>query len=289
MGAGAAPWRSVLFVPAHVQRFVQAAAGRGADAVQLDLEDSVPAASKAEARAALAPAIAELQARGVAVLVRINRDLRNAVADLDAAVLAGVGAISVPKAAGAVHLQLLDGLIRELELERALAPGGIGLIAMVETLDGLQQARALAEACPRVIGLTLGSEDFSAAAGMQPTAQNLFHPCQQIVFAARAAGVQAWGFPGSIAEYGDLERYREQAAQGRAMGFDGAFCIHPRQVAVLNTVFQPTAEEVAQAEAVIAAYTAALSQNRGAATLHGSMIDLPVVERARAVLARQRP
>jgi len=286
MQATHTPWRSVLFVPAHVERFVTSAATRGADAVQLDLEDSVPSPQKAEARAALAPAVAQLGAAGVEVLVRINRELRHAVADLEAAVIPGVSAISLPKTAGAEHLQLIDELIDELEQERGLAAGGIGLIAMIETLQGLEQAEAMATAGPRLIGLTLGSEDFSAAAGMEPSPDNLFQPCQRLLFAARAAGIAAYGFPGSIAEFANLECYRGQVERGRRMGFDGAFCIHPAQVAVLNDAFAPTAQELEEAQAVIAAYEAALEQQRGAVSLDGRMIDLPVVERAQAVLAR---
>jgi citrate lyase subunit beta/citryl-CoA lyase len=288
MRAAHTPWRSVLFVPAHVERFVHAAADRGADAVQLDLEDSVPLGHKAAARAALAPAIARLAGSGLDVLVRINRDLRSAVADLEAAVSDGLRAISVPKTSGAEHLQLIDELLTELEQERRLPPGGIGLVAMVETLEGLAQAETMATACPRMCGLTLGSEDFSAAAGMEPSPRNLFHPCQRLLFAARAGGIGAYGFPGSIAEFAELDRYRAQVTQGKAMGFDGAFCIHPSQVTVLNAVFEPAAEELAQARAVIAAYEAAMAQGLGAASLEGRMIDLPVVQRARAVLARSR-
>jgi citrate lyase subunit beta/citryl-CoA lyase len=139
-----------------------------------------------------------------------------------------------------------------------------------------------------MIGLTIGSEDFSADAGMEPSAENLFHPCQRILFAARAAGLRAWGFPGSIAEYGDLARYREQATRGRQLGFDGAFCIHPSQVTLLNDVFAPTADELAQAREIVAAYEAALEEQRGAATQGGRMVDLPVVQRARALLERGR-
>lgn len=286
MTVASAPWRSVLFLPAHVERYVAAAGRSGADALQLDLEDSVPAGQKAEARRALEPAIAALTADGIDVLVRINRDLRNAVADLEAAVRAGVKAVSVPKVSGAEHLQLIDELITELETERSLPGGGIGLIAMVETLDGLERVEAMARASPRVIGLTLGSEDFSADAGMEPTAENLFNPGQRLLFAARAAGVQAYGFPGSIAEYGDLVSYRAQTARGRSMGFDGALCIHPKQVAVLNEVFSPADAEIEKARAIVDAYEAARAENRGAATLEGRMIDLPVVRRAQALIAR---
>ncbi|MEE4279915.1 MAG: CoA ester lyase [Halieaceae bacterium] len=283
-----AVWRSVLFVPAQVQRFIDAAPRSGADAIQLDLEDSVPTGQKAVARTGLPAAVEALTMAGAEVLVRINRDLRNAVADLEAAAIPGVRAISVPKVSGPEHLQLVDELLSELEAERSLPRGSIGLIAMIESLSGLACAPALALACPRVIGLTIGSEDFSADAGMEPTRANLFHPCQQILFAARAAGVQAYGFPGSIAGYGDLALYGEQVTQGRSMGFDGAFCIHPSQVAVLNEMFTPSPDALAEARDIVAAYESALAGGRAAAAFDGRMIDLPVVARARALIARAR-
>lgn len=279
-------WRSVLFVPAHVKRYVDAAHTRGADAIQLDLEDSVPLDGKEAGRAVLGDAIKQLGEHPVDVLVRINRDLRNTVRDLECAIVAGVSAISLPKVQGADHLRLIDELMTELERERGLPVGGIRLIAMVETLGALAGVEAMARACPRLAGLTLGSEDLSADGGFEPTPDNLFHPCQRLVFAAKAAGLHAYGFPGSIAEFGDLDAYRQQVQRGRSMGFDGAFCIHPKQVDILNQVFQPTAEEVAQAQQVLAAYEAAMADNRGAATLDGKMIDLPVVQRARRVLGR---
>jgi citrate lyase subunit beta/citryl-CoA lyase len=123
---------------------------------------------------------------------------------------------------------------------------------------------------------------------MEPTASNLFNPCQRVLFAARAAGVQAWGFPGSIAGYGDLGAYRELVASGRAMGFDGAFCIHPSQVPVLNETFAPSPEELAEAREIVSAFETALAGDRGATSYGGRMIDLPVVHRARALLARAR-
>jgi len=284
----AAAWRSVLFVPAHVERFIEAAPRSGADAVQLDLEDSVPGPQKSTAREGLAATAASLEADGIDVLVRINRDLRNTVADLTAAVAVGVRAISVPKVSDAGHLQLVDELISELETERSLPDGAIGVIAMIESLAGLERVESIARSCQRLVGVTLGSEDFSADAGMEPTMANLFSPCQRVLFAAHAAGVQAYGFPGSIAEYGDLDVYRTQVAQGRCMGFDGAWCIHPSQVPVLNEEFAPRPGELADARKIIEAYDTALAENRGAAAHGGRMIDLPVVQRARALLARAR-
>lgn len=282
-------WRSILFVPADREKFVAAAHTRGADAVQLDLEDSIPAERKAAARLALDHAVDTVTGHGVDVLVRVNRDLRNMVEDLATAIRPGVTAVTIPKVLGADHLTLVDELISELEMARGMTVGETRLIAMIETLDALAAAREIARAAPRLGGITLGSEDFSADGGFEPTPALLHGPCQQIVFAARAAGLEAYGFPGSIAEFSDLDALRAVLADARAMGFGGAFCIHPAQVAPINQAFRPDADSIAQAQRIVRAYEEAVAERRGAVTLDGSMIDLPVVRRARATLARRRP
>ncbi|MEX1227423.1 MAG: CoA ester lyase [Marinobacter sp.] len=277
--------RSLLFVPAHIQRFVDSAHTRGADAIILDLEDSVPPHLKASARSQLTDAVNHLDSHGLTVGVRINRDMRNAVWDLEASVVRGVQIILVPKAMSASHLQLIDELITELETERGLPGGSIHLMALIETVTGLSQVNELAKSCTRLTGIALGGEDLSADGHFEPTPEILFQPCQQVVFAARAAGIQAFGFPGSITEYGDLDEFAASVNRGRAMGFDGALCIHPSQVDILNQTFQPNKQEISHAKRVIEAYETAIAEHRGAVVLDGRMVDLPVVTRARALLS----
>jgi citrate lyase subunit beta / citryl-CoA lyase len=278
-------WRSILFVPAHVERFVHSAHSRGADAIQLDLEDSVPSPAKAEARQALPPAVERLVGHGLDILVRINRELRSCALDLEAAVIPGVKAITLPKVIGPDHILLIDETVTELEHQRHLPVGGIKLIAMIETVAALLNVEQLARACPRLAGITLGSEDFSYDGGFAPTPENLFHPCQRLIYAARTANIQAYGFPGSIADYRDTNAFRALISQARAMGFRGAFCIHPEQVRIVNEEFRITDTEIEQAQRIIAAYETALASGRGAVEVDGKMVDLPVVERARGIVA----
>jgi citrate lyase subunit beta/citryl-CoA lyase len=139
-----------------------------------------------------------------------------------------------------------------------------------------------------VVALSLGAEDFALSAGMLPEAEGLFYPKQQVVFAARAAGIQPLGFVGTVADYKDQEAFRAIVRRSRRLGFVGASCIHPLQVQVLNEEFAPSAEEVAQAERMVVAYEAAVAAGMGAVEFEGRMIDIPVVGRARQVLARQR-
>lgn len=134
--------------------------------------------------------------------------------------------------------------------------------------------------------MILGSEDFSASAGMEPIPEALFAPNQQIVFACRRAGILPFGFPASIADYTDLELFRTHIRLARRMGLVGAFCIHPSQVAPMNEEFLPSSADIEAARGVIAAFEAAAREGRGAASYRGKMIDPPVVARAQEVLRR---
>ena len=277
-------WRSALFVPAHVEKFVAKAHTRGADAIILDLEDSVPLPEKASARAAVPGAAAQIAGHGLDVLVRINRPWRLAVRDLEESVCAQVHTIAVPKVASADHLAFIAEIIDEIEIDKGLAPGHTRLLAFIEGVGGLAQVDAIARASSRLIGLFLGAEDFSAEVGMQPTAEGLFGPNQQIVFAARRAGILPFGFVGSIADYSDLDAFRLRIRQARALGFVGALGIHPSQVSIMNEEFVPGTEEVDHARGLLETYEQALAEGRGAAAYKGKMIDAPVVARAREVL-----
>ncbi|MGQ0619346.1 MAG: HpcH/HpaI aldolase/citrate lyase family protein [Panacagrimonas sp.] len=279
-------WRSMLFVPAHVRKFVDAAHRRGADAYLLDLEDSVPLAQKAEARAALASAVGLVSQSGAAALVRINTDEALTPDDVSAAVLPGVRALMVPKVESAAQVQALDTRITALEAERGIAPGHTLLIAQIEHVRAVPHLDEIASSSPRVMGMILGSEDFSVSAGSEPTPEALYGPNQQLVFACRRAGILPFGFPGSISVFRDLDLFRRLIQRAREMGFVGSYAIHPNQVQVMNELFAPPAEDVTHARELLAAYDEAAAQGRGALEFRGRMVDMPVVLRARELLRR---
>jgi citrate lyase subunit beta/citryl-CoA lyase len=281
-------WRSLLFVPATVAKFVEGAAKRGADGIILDLEDSVPPAEKPRGRAILQQAAATVAARGADVLVRINRPWRMALQDIEAAVSPRVQALMLTKVESAEHVRMVAEVLDELEAERGMAPGATRLVALVETAAAFFRLEAIARAHPRLVAMGLGAEDFALSVGMLPEAEGLFYPKQQMLFAARAAGILPLGFVGTVAEFRDLDAFRETIRRSRRLGFTGASVIHPSQVPILNEEFRPTAAEVSEAERVVAAYDAATAAGLGAVALDGRMIDVPVVERARQVLARHR-
>jgi len=280
----AAPWRSYLFVPVLNERFVAKAASRGADALLLDLEDAIPLALKAEARAAL-PAVAErLAAERCDVLVRVNRPWADALPDLLAAISPSVRAIAAPKVPNAGHVGALCEIIDEAELAAGMSPGRTALIAMIETAEGLAEIRAIAKASPRVAGLIVGAEDLATDLGARPVPDLLHGPNVAAVLAAREAGCAPIGYVGSVADYTDLESFGATVRAARALGFVGGFAIHPAQVPVLNREFSPSNEELEQAGRIVAAFDEALSRGVGAVEVGGRMVDRPVAERARAVL-----
>jgi citrate lyase subunit beta/citryl-CoA lyase len=121
---------------------------------------------------------------------------------------------------------------------------------------------------------------------MLPEAEGLFLPKQLGIIAARAAGILPIGFLGTVAAFKDLDAFRETIRRSRRLGFVGGACVHPSQIAILNEEYGPSADEVDHARRLIAAYDAAIAERRGAVTFEGRMIDVPVVERARALLER---
>jgi citrate lyase subunit beta/citryl-CoA lyase len=280
-------WRSLLFVPVNVERFLAKASQRGADGLILDLEDSIAPADKQAARQAVEPAVQRLRREGRSdVLVRINQPLEWAVRDLEAAVIPGLDAIMVTKVEGPDHLHLLDELVSRLELRRGLPEGRIRFIGLIETPGPLARAHEIARATPRLMALSLGAEDYATAIGGKPIEDVLLLPKQQVLQAARAAGLQPLGTIGTVAGFSDLEAYAQIVRRSAAFGFVGASCIHPAQVPFLNAGFTPSPEEVAEAERILALDREAAAQGRGSFALNGKMIDIPVVQRAEALLAR---
>lgn len=279
-------WRSLLFVPTNVERFVEKAHTRGADAIQLDLEDSVAPSEKDAARKLVQQAAQKVARGGADVIVRINRPWREALKDIEASVSPRVSALALPKVAGAEHVRMIDEVVSELESEQGMTLGSTRFIAMIETAEAFFRLEEIAFSSSRLAAMTLGGEDFALSVGMQPEPEGLFYPKMQLLIAARAAGVLPLGFVGSIAEFNDEEKFREMIERSRALGFEGAGCIHPKQVRILNEVHTPPADEVERARKLISAYEEALNTGRGAIEFDGKMIDVPIYQRAVALVRR---
>jgi citrate lyase subunit beta/citryl-CoA lyase len=279
-------WRSILYVPGNVPKFIDKAHERGADCVLVDLEDSVQPAQKPEARAMLAETMSKAARGGADVAVRINRPMRLAIADIEAAVRPGLSALFITKTESVQHLRLLDEVVTELENERGLPPGRIGFAAMIEHPRALVHINDIAEHGPRLIAMMLGGEDFALETGSVPGDETLELPKRMVAFAAQAHGVPMIGILGSVADYSDPAAYKTSAERARRFGFSGGTCIHPGLVTALNEAFTPKADEVAYARKLIEADKKAAGEGRGSFSVDGKMIDIPVIDRARKLLAR---
>lgn len=266
--------RSLLFVPGNRPERFEKAAGSGADAVILDLEDSVPVGDKAAARAAVVAAWPRLRRAGVAMVVRINVQGSAAWSDDLAAIaeLPGLGAVMVPKAESAEMLACVRGVVP-----------GTPLLPLVETAAGWDAVKVLA-ATPGVLRLVVGHIDFLADTGMNCDEQESeLIPLRFAVAMATRLHRLAPAIDGVTVHTGDERRLREDTLRGRRFGFGGKLCIHPRQVAVVHEALSPSVEELEWARRVIAADAAS---GGAAVQLDGRMVDRPVVLQARQTVAR---
>lgn len=272
-------WRSMLYVPANVPRFVAKSPSAGADAVVLDCEDSVPADRKDEARAALAEAVPTARSGGSDVLVRVNRPLRIAVRDIEAAMAAGADGILLTKTIGPDHVVLAAEILADAERP-------MRIIAMIESAAALPRMVEIARASPLVAGLLIGAEDLAAECNAASDDDLIVLAKRQMVLAANAAGVAPFGTLGTVADYRDPERVRALVARSKRSGLLGATCIHPALVPVLNEGFSPSAEEVDLARRQLAAAEEAAREGRGSFSVDGRMVDEPILIRARRIVAQ---
>ncbi|MBC9175901.1 HpcH/HpaI aldolase/citrate lyase family protein [Pseudoroseomonas ludipueritiae] len=279
-------WRSLLFVPVTAERFIAKAHTRGADGIILDLEDAILPAHKVEARAAVAAAVPRVSQRGADVVVRINRPLELAVPDIEAAVMPGVLALMLPKVMGPEHIRLLSELVAAREEAIGMEVGHTRFIALIETPDALPRLFAIAAADPRMAAMSVGGEDMATELGANPSPDSMYVWAMQGIAASRAAGILPMGSMGNFAQIGDPESYRAGLKRGRGLGFATASCIHPSHVPIINEEYGASAEEVDRARRLLAAFEAAAAEGLGAVAFEGSMIDLPIVNRARRLLER---
>lgn len=278
-------WRSLLFVPVTAERFVSKAHTREADAIILDLEDSILPDHKAAARAALPAAVPRVAQGGADVVVRINRPLSLAVPDIAAAVRPGVAALMLPKVMGPEHVRLLSELVEEREAALGMEVGHTRFLVLIETPAALPHLFAIASE-PRMAGMSVGGEDMATDLGAIPSADSMYVFAMQGLAACRAAGILPMGSMGQLANIDDLDSYRAGLKRGKALGFTTAACIHPAHVPIINEEYGASASELDRARRLLAAFAEASAAGAGTVAFEGSMIDLPVVTRAQRLLAR---
>ncbi|WP_325340876.1 HpcH/HpaI aldolase/citrate lyase family protein [Xylophilus sp.] len=276
--------RSKLFVPgSRPELFPKALAGE-ADALSFDLEDSVVADRKAEARAVLGGWLERTGASARTIVVRVNPlDGPHFAADIDAVVRPGLTLLNLPKPETPADVVAAAEALEAAERRHGVAQP-VGLLLNIETPRALREAAALAAAHPRVAGLQVGLGDLFEPFGIRRRDAANVH---RVLFAVRMAAAEAGVFAcdGAFADIRDADGCRAEAAMARDLGFIGKSCIHPSQVALANAVFRPTDEEVAHALRVVASVEEAAQDGRGAWTVDGRMVDAPFLLRARAIVA----
>ena len=294
--------RSLLFVPASKPAMIQKAAASAADLVCIDLEDAVAPDEKAASRPNVVRALKELNFGRRTRVVRINGlDTPFAYRDLVEVVEAAgdrIDVIMLPKAGSARDVAFVDTMLSQIEAHVGLQRR-IGIDAQIETAHGFLHCSEIASASPRLEGLVFGAGDYAASMRMPSSAIGEFDANDElypghrwhavmhtIVAAARVHGLRC--MDGPYAGYKDAAGLERACRIARAMGFDGKQCIHPGQLQTVNTLFAPTADEIAKAEAIVQAYEDAAAGGHGAATHDGRMIDAANVRMAQTILERRR-
>lgn len=267
--------RSLLFLPATADHLLAKATERGADALVIDLEDAIPPDRKAAARPMAQAAVRQLAERGATVVLRVNSDPALWQEDLRGMPVEALSAIMLPKVESLDQVEALAKALIQLRAEQAPP-----IAALIETPRGVLAAATIASHSA-LCALGFGSEDYAGALGVPAEPAALTWPAQQVLTCAHAHALQCWGLAASIAEVDDMAGFARAVDAGRAMGFTGSVCIHPRQVPVVNRGFSPSEQELAWAQRVLAADQAARAQGLGAILLDGRMLDKPIVDRAR--------
>lgn len=279
-------FRSLLFVPGNREDMLSKAGTLPADALVPDLEDSVPLKEKERAREILGQVVKTLAQRGQAVIPRINAlDTGLAGDDLAAVVCAEVYGISVGKVESPWDIGQLSSLLETLEIKAGLPVGHTRIIPWLEGAKAVMLAYEIARASPRIVGVAFGAEDFTNDMGIQRTeeGEEVVFPRASVAVAAHAAEVL--GFDTPYVNFRDPEGLQRDVQVALRLGFKGKFAIHPSQLETINSMFSPSPEEVEYARRVVEAFEEAEARGSGATSLDGKMIDVPIVKRARNLLA----
>lgn len=277
--------RSMLFLPGNNPNMIVNGGYLGADSIILDLEDAVSPDDKDAARKLVRNALRSVSFGKCEVIVRINAlDTPYWEADVETIVPLCPDLIMPTKVSSAEYIRRLDEKLASVEAACGLPIGKTRLLPLLETALGIENAFAIASASPRIAALFLGAEDLSADLRCPRTKEGaeIAYARGRIVCAARAAGVEVYDAPFTDVE--DLAGLEADARLAKGLGFTGKAVISPRHVDTVNEVFSPSAAEIAHAKEVFAAIEEAKRQGKGAISLHGKMIDAPIVQRARLVL-----
>ena len=278
--------RSMLFLPGNTPNMLINGNCLGSDAVIFDLEDAVSPAEKDSARILVRNTMRYMDFRGCERIVRINSiDTPYWKQDIDTIAPEKPDLILLPKTGSAQDVLEADAYLTEKEDALGLPRNTVGLMPLIETALGVENAYAIASATKRVQAMLLGAEDLTADLQCKRTKEGreIEYARTRLVVAAKAAGIAVYDTP--FTDVNDDEGILTDARLAKALGFSGKAAISPRHVDVINQVFSPTQKEIDYAYEVMDAIALAASQGRGVIALHGKMIDAPIVARARQTIA----
>jgi len=278
--------RSLLFVPGNKESMLEKALGFRPDVFVPDMEDSVPEAEKENARNTIARFLPKLAESGVAIIPRVNSlDTDWATDDLAAVIGPHIYGISIGKINGPEDLTTVSELIGGLEELSGQPDGRIRIIPWLETAKAMVHCYEICRASPRIVGVAFGAEDFTHDMGIErlEDESEVSFARNQLCIAARAAEILAFDTP--YFRFKDEDGLRANSAASKQCGFKGKFAIHPAQIDAINETFSPSAAEIEHARRVVETFEEAERAGRGSTSLDGMVIDVPVVKRARALLA----
>ncbi|UQS81929.1 citrate (pro-3S)-lyase subunit beta [Bombilactobacillus folatiphilus] len=277
--------RTMMFVPGNNPAMVKDAGIYGADSVMFDLEDAVSITEKDAARYLVYEALTTLDYGDTELVVRINgEDTPFYEDDIRVMVKAGVDVIRLPKVEDAQMMHHLEERVVAAEKEFGKPVGSINLMAAIESAQGVLNAEEIAKSSKRMIGIALSAEDYTTdmKTHRYPDGQELFFARNMILHAARAAGIAA--FDTVFSNMDDPEGFYRETRLIHQLGFDGKSLVNPRQVEMVNKVYQPTEKEIVNAQNVLAAIEQAKRQGSGVISMNGQMVDRPVALRAQRVM-----
>lgn len=277
--------RTMMFVPGANAAMLRDAPLYGADSVMFDLEDAVSLNEKDSARTLVHFALKTFDYSAIETVVRINGLDTVGALDIEAMVLAGVNVIRLPKTETAQDIIDVAAVITQVEEENDLPVGTTKMMAAIESAEGVLNARDIATASDRLIGIALGAEDYvtNMKTRRYPDGQELLFARSMILHAARAAGIAA--IDTVFSDINDTDGFIAETTRIKQLGFDGKSVVNPRQIPLVNGIYAPSKAEIQQAKEVIWAIREAESKGSGVISLNGKMVDKPIVERAERVIA----
>lgn len=277
--------RTMMFVPGANAAMLRDAPLYGADSVMFDLEDAVSLNEKDSARTLVHFALKTFDYSAIETVVRINGLDTVGALDIEAMVLAGVNVIRLPKTETAQDIIDVATVITQVEEDNDLPVGTTKMMAAIESAEGVLNARDIATASERLIGIALGAEDYvtNMKTRRYPDGQELLFARSMILHAARAAGIAA--IDTVFSDINDTDGFIAETTRIKQLGFDGKSVINPRQIPLVNGIYAPSKAEIQQAKEVIWAIREAESKGSGVISLNGKMVNKPIVERAERVIA----